>query len=81
MSENNQQPPAWKLWWPRPFWKVLLVFLLTNLTGNLMWVGVSMALNLSSSYSIGGGIGGAAGVAIVMSWAGKRRKELAKKPQ
>jgi len=78
MSEKDQQPPAWKFWWPLSFWKVLLVFLLTNLAGNLIWVGVSTALNLSYSAGIGGGAGGVAGVLIVMSWAARRRKELEK---
>ncbi len=76
MSDPDEQPQHRWFWWPLPFWKVLLIFLGTNLAGNLLWGGVATALNLSSSFSIGGGIGGASGALIVIYWSRKLRKKL-----
>jgi hypothetical protein len=68
-----QPTPTWKFWQPLSFWKVLLVFTLTNLVSMVIVVVLREGLKLPVPIAVAGGVGGLLAVLIVNNLARKAR--------
>lgn len=73
MLEPNDRP-AWMFWWPLAFWKVALVFLVSNVAMQLVCVGLREGLGLAFATTGGAAAGaGVLGVVIVVGLANRQR--------
>ncbi len=76
----SEQQQAWKFWHPLSFWKVVLIFVLTNLAVTVVWVVLREALKLNLPGFAAGGAGGLVAVLIVSNLARKAREAESPKP-
>jgi hypothetical protein len=53
--------PAWKIWHPLSFWKVLGMFTITNLVAVVLVVALREGAGLDVPMAIAGGVGGGTG--------------------
>lgn len=50
------QKPAWKFWYPMPWWKMILIMLAFSLVANIVVVALPVSLGLSRiPLALGGG--------------------------
>lgn len=73
MTEPNaEQHPSWRFWGSLPIWKVLLVFLVCNLTVTLIFVGLREGLGMNVPQWLAGGIGGGLSILVIFRMRGLR---------